>query len=348
MAVRIAVDAMGGQDGPATVVRGALLAAASDQTIVLVVVGDETQIGEALEQADTPAVSERVEIVHSPGDAGPDESPPLVPPASGGTSAEASSRTQEGAVITLAKLGACRDVAAVVCTGEVGAAVAACELKMKPLECVAQAGLAAVIPSFSGPVVLCDAGANIQAKPEHVYEYGVMAALYARRLLGIKQPRVSLLSGGEQGESDTRLLDQAGSLLQDDQAVDFVGRVAPRDLFRDRCDVVACDGFAGNIVVRLLEGLAAGVFRTISREIEDEDPQTRVQLAATLDRIRSEHEDGQYGGAPLLGVDGVAVMCRDRVNERTVHNAVVLAKRLVDEGFNQAIAERFGAQLLQD
>jgi glycerol-3-phosphate acyltransferase PlsX len=240
----------------------------------------------------------------------------------------------------MAELAASGEVDAVLSAGNTGACAAACQLKLRPLPCVTRPGIAVTIPSFHGPFVLCDVGANIQARPRHLYEYAVMATLYAERVLGIENPRVALMSIGEESTKGTELVKETHELLKKDPLMNFVGNAEGQDLFEDRCDVAICDGFVGNIVLKFVEGLAEGLFRTIAREFDDEAPGLKERFNGALERVSSRHDYSRYGGAPLLGVDGVCIICHGRSNQEAVRNAVAAATRFVNEKFTDAVTAR--------
>jgi glycerol-3-phosphate acyltransferase PlsX len=214
---------------------------------------------------------------------------------------------------------------------------------MRPLGGVARPGVAVTIPSFHGPFVLCDAGANIQPKPQHLHQYGVMSSLYAQKLLDIAQPRVALLSVGEESQKGTTLVKQTQELLRDDQTLNFVGNVEGRQLFEGVCDVALCDGFVGNLMLKFVEGVAEGFLRTIGAEVEHETASgdVRAALSSALQRVWARHDYSQYGGAPLMGVDGTCIICHGRSDDRAIRSAVRVARKFLTNGFNEAIAERF-------
>jgi glycerol-3-phosphate acyltransferase PlsX len=243
----------------------------------------------------------------------------------------------------MAKAAAAKEVDAVISAGNTGAFVAACQLKVRPLSGVNRPGIAVAIPSFHGPFVLCDAGANIQPKPQHLHQYGVMAALFAQKLLGIEEPRVALLSVGEESAKGTALVKQTQELLREDGQVNFVGNVEGRQLFEGACDVALCDGFVGNLMLKFVEGVAEGFLQTIGAEVEQEtnDPGMREALASALQRVWARHDYSQYGGAPLVGVDGICIICHGRSDERAIRSAVGVARRFLNNAFNDAVAARF-------
>lgn len=324
--VRIAVDAMGGDHAPGAVVRGAIQAL-DDVDCQLTLIGDE-----ALIQAELDSLNgsrHRVEVVHTSESIGMDESP-----------VEALRQKQDASLLRMAKLAAAGEVDVVISAGNTGACAAACQLKMKPLQGVARPGIAVTIPSFNGPFVLCDVGANVQAKPRHLYEYAVMATLYAEKVVGIDNPRVGLMSIGEESRKGTDLTKQTYELLAGDSQINFTGNVEGQDLFQNRCDVAICDGFVGNIALKFMESLAEGLFNTIARELETEQGETRDSVKAALERVWARHDYSEYGGAPLLGVDGVCIICHGRSDERAIRNAVRTGEMFQRTGFNEAIRSR--------
>ena len=331
MAIRVAVDAMGGDNAPGALVRGAVQALSDEADLELVFVGDEGRIHKELAVAGADGCKSRIRIVHASQVVGMDE-PPV----------EAVKTKKDSSLIRMAELAAAKEVDAVLSAGNTGACAAVCQLKMKPLPCVTRPGIAVTIPAFHGPFVLCDVGANIQAKPRHLYEYAIMATLYAQRVLGIKEPRVAVMSIGAESGKGTGLVKQTYDLLKADLSIHFVGNAEGRDLFENKCDVAVCDGFVGNIILKFVEGLAEGLFRTIAREFEDEDPELRGKFTTALDRVWRRHDYSRYGGAPLLGLNGVCIICHGRSNEFAVYNAVKAARRFVEQGLSQAIAARLG------
>ena len=324
--VRIAVDAMGGDHAPGAVVRGAIQAL-DDVDCQLTLIGDEALIRAELESLN--GRRERVKVVHTSESIGMDESP-----------VEALRRKQDASLMRMAKLAAAGEVDVVISAGNTGACAAACQLKMKPLQGVSRPGLAVTIPSFNGPFVLCDVGANVQAKPRHLYEYAVMATLYAEKVVGIENPRVGLMSIGEESRKGTDLIKQTYELLAGDSEINFTGNVEGEDLFQNRCDVAICDGFVGNIALKFMESLAEGLFNTIARELQSEQGETGDSVKAALDRVWAQHNYSEYGGAPLLGVDGVCIICHGRSDERAIRNAVRTGEMFRRTGFNEAIRSR--------
>jgi len=322
---------MGGDYAPRAAVRGVVNALRDSLILEVTLVGDEGQISRELETAEANAIAPRIRIVHTTEVVGMDEAP-----------VEAIKHKRDSSLAKMVELAATGEVDAVLSAGNTGACAAACQLRLRSLPCVSRPGIAVASPSFHGPFVLCDVGANIQAKARHLYEYAVMASLYAQRVLGVDNPRVAMLSIGEESGKGTGLVKEAYALLSADSVLNFVGNVEGRELFLDRCDVAVCDGFVGNIVLKFVEGLAEGLFATIEREFDDEDPQLKERFCRGLDSVRRRHDYSRYGGAPLLGINGVCVICHGRSNEVAVCNAVKAAGRFVEQKFVEAITGRLG------
>ncbi|HEY3246423.1 MAG TPA: phosphate acyltransferase PlsX [Phycisphaerae bacterium] len=329
MAVRIAVDAMGGDFAPGVIVRGAVEALADNDDFELVLVGDEGRVHAELRGLDLGPHAARVRVVHASQVIEMDESP-----------VDGLRQKKDSSIVVMAKMAAAREVDAVISAGNTGACAAACQLKMRPLPNVSRAGIAVAVPSFHGPFVLCDVGANIQAKPRHLYEYGVMASVFAEKVIGIEKPRVAVLSIGEENVKGTELVKQTHELLSADSTIHFVGNVEGKDLFNNVCDVALCDGFVGNIVLKFVEGLAEGLFRTISHEFDGEEPGVKSKIDSALQRIWARHDYSEYGGAPLLGVDGVCIICHGRSNARAIRNAVRVAGQFLRLELGKAVVER--------
>ena len=330
MPCRIAVDAMGGDHAPGAIVRGSIQALDDNAEYELFLVGDEQRICAELESVGR-SCRDRVHVVHASQSVGMDEAP-----------VDALRSKKDSSLLRMVNLAVKGQVDAVISAGNTGACAAAAQLKLRPLPCISRPGIAVTIPSFHRPFVLCDVGANIQAKPHQLYQYGIMAATFSETVLGTERPRVGLLSIGEESRKGTELVKETHELLAGDETIDFVGNVEGRDLFHDKCDVAVCDGFVGNIVLKFVEGLAEGLFATIAHEFEDEEPAAKEKFGAALKRVWARHDYSEYGGAPLLGIDGVCIICHGRSEERAIRNAVHVAATFVRHGFNRLIAERLG------
>jgi len=214
---------------------------------------------------------------------------------------------------------------------------------MRTLPGIARAGTAVTIPSFCGPFVLCDVGANIEPKHHHLYQYAIMGQLYAKHIVGLERQRVGLLSVGEENVKGTGVIKQANELLSSDPDIEFVGNIEGRDLFEGVCDVAVCDGFVGNIILKLFEGLSRGIFETVAKEIVQEDPALKAPFDAVVKKVWKKHDYTEYGGAPLLGVRGVAMLCHGSSDARAIRSTIRSARDFVTHKLNDLLADRFSA-----
>jgi glycerol-3-phosphate acyltransferase PlsX len=276
--LRIAVDVMGGDHAPDAILAGCLDAVkllSPEDTLVLI--GDETIIREGIAERGL-SKDKRIEIEPTTEVIGMAE-----PPVTG------IKTKPESSIVKMGWLGGRRSGAKhcdiIISAGNTGACVASAQMSMRRLPGVSRPGIAVTIPTFFGPMVLCDVGANPEPKPHHLHQYGHMAAVYASKVVGINDPRVGLLSiGGEEGKG-TPLVKDTTKLMKPDKTLNFVGNVEGRELFDGKCDVVITEGFTGNVVLKLAEGLAAGLFKTIIHEFMDIDPELAMKFGDVVKNI---------------------------------------------------------------
>jgi len=327
--MRIALDAMGGDHAPREIIRGAIRGlerlGADDQLVLFGLREPLEQECRALELSDP-----RVEFVYCAETIGMHDTP-----------VEALRQKRDSSIVRVAVAGAHGEVDALISAGNTGAFAAACQLKLGPVEGVSRPGIAVVMPTFYGPVLICDVGANVAPKPHHLHEYACMCTCYARELLHIAQPRVGLVSIGEEEVKGNHLVKEARMLIKQDPLLNFVGNMEGRDIFSGHCDVFICDGFVGNVVLKLTEGLAEGLFQTIIHEIEQESAELARNFQPIVDRIWRRHDFTEYGGAPLLGLNGVAIICHGRSDQRAIANAIRVAQEQVKVGLPAMIASQF-------
>jgi glycerol-3-phosphate acyltransferase PlsX len=328
--MRIALDAMGGDTAPACIVEGACAALSDHDDLQIVLVGDEAAIASELKRC-TPARS--IEVVHASQVIAMGESP-----------VDAMRQKKDSSIAVLAGVGATGQVDAVISAGNTGAFAAACQLRMRTVELVARAGIAVAIPALHGPFVLMDVGANIQPKPHHLHQYAVMADLYARHVLGMADPRVGLLSVGEENIKGTEVVKQAHELIRTDSALRFVGNIEGRDLFDGVCDVAVSDGFVGNIMLKLFEGFSRGIFETVAKEIADEKPELKGPFDEVVRAVWKRHDYTEFGGAPLLGINGVSIICHGNSDARAIRNAIRTTMTFVEANINAHLLTRLGAR----
>jgi glycerol-3-phosphate acyltransferase PlsX len=252
---------------------------------------------------------------------------------------EALRHKRDSAMVQMAVAASEGRLDAVISAGNTGAFAAACQLKIGAVDGVSRPGIAIVMPTFHGPVVICDAGANVAPKPHHLHQYARMCCCYARLILNIAQPRVGLVSIGEEAAKGSPLVKEARALIEQDTRLRFVGNVEGRDIFGGQCDIAVCDGFVGNVILKLTEGLAEGLFKTIDHEIRAESQDLAGRFDPIVERIWKRHDFAEYGGAPLLGLRKMAVICHGRSNGKAFGNAIRVAVEQVRHDLSGVIAE---------
>ncbi|MGQ9557994.1 MAG: phosphate acyltransferase PlsX [Desulfurispora sp.] len=319
----IAVDAMGGDFAPAEVVRGAVLAARQDG-LRPVLVGDEEKIGAELAGADRPLV----DVLHAPETVGMGESP-----------AVAVRRKRNSSIVRAVQLVREGRAAAVVSAGNTGAVMAAALLGLGRIRGIDRPAIASVLPTRRGRVVLLDAGANVDCSPQHLQQFALMGYLYARDVLGVADPRVGLLNIGEEEGKGNTLTQAAFSLLKD-SGLNFIGNVEGRDIFPGRADVVVCDGFVGNVVLKTSEGLAMTLLGMLKDTLGASWLSRLGSLLSlpALQDLRRRLDYAEYGGAPLLGVNGVVVIGHGSSDARAIHNALRFAAAAAQNRLPEKIA----------
>jgi phosphate acyltransferase len=316
MAIRIAVDALGGDRAPAEVVAGAL-DAASD-SIRPVLFGPSGLDGQGLELVPSEDILE----MH--------EKP-----------AEAVRAKPDSSLVRACRAVGAGEADAVFSAGNTGAMLAASLLHIRRLPGVARPGIAVILPSRRGPTVLIDSGANADARPEHLVQFAHMGAVFAEELLGVGEPVVRLLSIGEEPEKGNQLTLEAHELLAS-SGLRFGGNTEGRGLLEGEADVVVCDGFTGNVALKTLEGTIRSVIGALRREIA---ASPRGKLGGLLirpaaRRLRERLDPDTYGGAYLLGLRGLVVIAHGSSSRRAVANAIRLAARGVDHRVVERLAER--------
>jgi glycerol-3-phosphate acyltransferase PlsX len=326
--MRIALDAMGGDHAPREIVRGVVAGLqylSADDEVYLY--GQQERVEP--ECAEFGLGDPRIAVRHCPEVIAMDE-PPI----------EALRQKRNSSIMQMATAAGKGELDALISAGNTGAFAAACQLRIKSIKGVSRPGIAIVMPTFHGPVVICDVGANVAPKPHHLYEYARMCAVYARTILGISEPKIGLVSIGEEEGKGNQLVREARNLIKGDPTLHFVGNVEGRDIFAGSGNVFICDGFVGNVVLKFTEGLAEGLFKTIIHEISQESAELAEQFAPIVDRIWKRHDFAEYGGAPLLGTNRVVIICHGRSDRRAIANAIRVAAELFHADLNRVISEQ--------
>ncbi len=327
---RIALDAMGGDFAPREVIKGAILAS-REYPVDILLVGKEEVIREelaALGQKLPPALEivDAREVVEM-------EDTALAP----------LRRKRKSSVRICANLVDEGRADAFVSAGNTGATWTSARAVMGMIEGVSRPALAAIVPSTKGHTLLLDVGANVDAKPNHLREFAVMGHFYAQMVFGIEQPRVGLLSIGEEEGKGNELTRETYRVLKE-TGLNFVGNAEGRDVYNGNCDVIVCDGFIGNVVLKASEALGEFVSRTLKKEMTRSLPRKIGAMLArsAFDGLKKRMDYSEYGGAPLLGVKGGCIVCHGRSNAKAIKNAVRVACDFALNRIDSKIRERVG------
>jgi len=325
---RIALDVMGGDNAPAAILDGALVALEGKAALPaerILLVGDQERIAAHFRER---GVDPGFPVRHASQAIGMDESPALA--------LRAKRDSSIGGCVAAVRAG---DAGALVSMGNTGACVGAATLGLGTLEGVRRPGIAITIRLTGAPVTFMDMGANIVCKPEHLLQYGVMGSVFMRDLIGVPDPRIGLLNIGEEPGKGTDLLKDAHKLLSD-APLRFVGNVEGTDVFNGACDVVVTDGFTGNVVLKMMEGLSGFLMKLVYKQLVAYNAAFAPELLSELQR----HTDyAEYGGALLLGVKGTVVIGHGRSDAAAVANALRLAARALEAEVDHDIVQGVAA-----
>jgi glycerol-3-phosphate acyltransferase PlsX len=315
--MRIAVDAMGGDHAPARIVDGAL-AAARHLGIGVDLVGRSTAIREELARHEDVGALD-IEVIDAPDVVDMVESP-----------AQALRRKPRASIRVAAERVSRGEAAALVSAGHTGATVVAAHAAFGMLPGVDRPALAPSVPTREGSAVIIDAGATVECKPAYLLQFGVMGSVYVRTWMGVDRPRVGLLSIGEEETKGNELTREAHRLLKASR-LHFIGNVEARDIFSGQADVIVCDGFTGNVALKLSEGLVEMVEDLLGEELQSTfSAQVGYLLSRrAFRRFRKRVDYSEYGGAPLMGVAGLCIVCHGRSSTKAIRNAVAMASRFV-------------------
>jgi glycerol-3-phosphate acyltransferase PlsX len=327
---------MGGDKAPAAILKGCWEAAPLlDANDTVLLVGDKDVIAQGLSESGlTDEQKARYKTIATTQVVGMDD-PPV----------DAIRNKPDSSISVMCKLASKGEADVVISAGNTGACVAAAQLRMRTLPGVSRPGIAVLMPTFYGPVVLCDVGANIAPQPRHLLQYAMMSSVYSTKVNGVENPRVGLLSIGEEDAKGTQVVKEARKLLRDEPQVNFYGNVEGRDLFRGVVDVVVCDGFVGNIVLKFTEGMAEGLFKTIIAELRQLDPKLVDPFKSAMAKIHQRHDWQEYGGAPLLGIGGYCLICHGRSDARAIKNAIRVGRQLANSDINKTIVEKISKSI---
>jgi phosphate acyltransferase len=327
--MKVAVDAMGGDSAPHVVVQGAI-GAASELGIEIILVGDERAVSKELEGS--PARG-NMRIHHCTEVVRMEESP-----------LKALRQKKDASIAVAFELVKAGKVDAVVSAGNSGATLAAGVLTLGRLKGVERPAIAGILPGQKGPVVLIDVGANVDCRPAQLFQFAVMAHIFAVSCLSLRNPKIGLLNIGEEGGKGNELVRAAHELLEKSE-LNYVGNVEGRDIFRGEVQIIVCDGFVGNVALKLSEGMAEIMGEMVKRELLATWPGRAAALLGrgSFARLRRALNYEEQGGAPLLGINGVGIVCHGGSSPLAIKNAIRLAANYVNNHALEKMTEAFRA-----
>ncbi len=313
--MRIALDAMGGDSSPAAEVEGAILAAKEFNTDV-VLVGEENLLRKELGKHNTSGLpitichaSQRVEMHESP--------------------VSVLRKKKDSSIIVATNLVRDEKASAVVSAGHTGAAMAASLLILGPVKGVERPAIATILPTMEGVAIMLDVGANVDCKPKHLYQFAIMGHAYAVKMLQKENPKIGLLSIGEEDTKGNVLTRETFRYLKN-SPLNFIGNVEGKDVYRGSADVIVCDGFIGNVALKISEAVADTMGKMLAREIRKSltGKIGYLLLKKAFASFKKKVDYAEYGGAPLLGVNGVSIICHGRSSPKAIKNAIGMSVRL--------------------
>lgn len=334
--MRIALDAMGGDNGVSVNVEGAIQACQTWPDIRVILVGDEATVrGELNKHPEAAALP--IEIHHAPTVVGMHELP-----------VDACRAKPDSSIMVCAKLVSEGRAEGLVSAGNSGATMAASLFTLKRLEGISRPAIATIMPTLDGECVVLDMGANVDCKPKHLLQFAVMGEVYHQAIFKSKRPKVGLLSIGEEESKGNELTIETHELLKK-SGLNYIGNIEGRDIPMGKADVVVCDGFVGNVVLKFGEGLAAALLKIIKREIKGH-PLALVgglMLKRAFKNIKKKVDPAEYGGAPLLGVQGISIVSHGGSTAYAIKNALRVAAELIRDNINTHIATELAATMNQ-
>jgi len=324
--MKIVLDAMGGDNAPMVEVEGAVQAV-QEFGHDLVLVGDESRIKKELEKHGFS--SDKITLRHA------SEVIEMHDPA-----AISVRRKRDSSIVVGLDLIKKGQADAFVSAGNTGAVVCAATLSLRLLPGIERPGIAIVIPTLKGTSLIIDVGANINTKPMHLLQYGIMADAYSRYILGKSSPSVGLLSIGEEESKGTEFIREAHTLLSESK-LNFAGNIEGRDVYAGKVDIILCDGFVGNVILKISESVADTIMQSLKQEIKADFLATigAVLSSSAFNELKRKMDYSERGGALLLGVDGRCIICHGSSTPKAIKNAIRVAAEFVKQDVNKRIIE---------
>ena len=325
--MKIGLDAMGGDRAPEINIDGAILAA-EEYGYNIVLIGDESLIKRELSKRSYP--KDKIEIVGTTQVIGMDEPAAL-----------SVRKKRDSSIVVGASLLKDKRFDAFVSAGNTGAMVCAATLSLRLLQGVDRPGIAVIFPTLDRPCMVIDVGANIDPKPFHLLQYGIMGDAYSKHILKKENPTVGLLNIGEESSKGTDFVREAHTMLSESE-LNFIGNVEPKEVYRGKVDIVVCDGFVGNVFLKVTEGFSEAAVQLLKRELKQSSMLTKLGALLTLPafkKIKKKIDASEYGGAPLMGVDGSVIIAHGSSNAKAIKNAIRAAAESIAQKVNSYVVE---------
>jgi len=315
--MKIAVDAMGGDHGLSPAVEGALQAT-RESSVSVILVGDQLAIQAQLDKLSGKKPS--IEIFHASQVVGMHESPAL-----------AARKKRDSSIWKATELVKIKQADALVSAGNTGATMVSAFFLLGVISGVERPAIAATLPTRQGKAIMLDVGATVDCTARQLYQFGIMGHEYGKQLLAVDRPRVGLLSIGEEDTKGNEVTKEAFMLLKESH-INFIGNIEGRDVYSGNADVIVTDGFIGNVALKISEGLADAIKKMLMEEIAKSalGRLSYLFVAGPLLRLRRKTDYAEFGGAPLLGVEGISMICHGRSSSKAIKNAILQAQILAE------------------
>lgn len=331
--ITIAVDAMGGDNAPAEIIKGAVLAVGDKKDIKVVLTGDETVIRKELGEYNYD--KERIEIVHAPEVITNCEAPVL-----------AIRRKKNSSIVVACNMVKSGEADAFVSAGSTGAVLAGGQLIVSRINGVERPPLAPLIPTITGVSLLVDCGANVDARSSHLVQFAKMGSIYMENIIGIKNPRVAIVNIGAEEEKGNQLVKETFPLLKACKDINFIGSIEAREIPSGGADVIVCEAFVGNVILKLYEGLGGALVQKIKTGMMST---TRSKIGAllvkpALKETLKDFDASRYGGAPLLGLNGLVVKTHGNAKSTEVRNSILQCVTFTEQHINDKIKKNLNTE----
>lgn len=335
--MRISLDAMGGDHAPATTIDGAIEAVKESKEISVILVGNEEELGSEI--AKRRYKSKRLVIKHASQVVGMDE-PPLT----------AVRRKKDSSISVALELVKSGEADAMVSAGNSGVVMATALFKLGKLTGVDRPAIAAIMPALKGGFfLLIDAGANVDCNPINLFQFAIMGEAYMKKVFHIDGPKIGLLGIGEEDAKGNELTKESFKLLKDSN-FNFIGNIEGKEIYKGEADVVVCDGFVGNIALKISEGLAEAISKMLQNEIANSIAGKigYLFMKGVFRNFRKKTHYAEYGGAPLLGLNKPCIISHGRSSSKAIKNAIIVAAEYFNTGVSDTISREFGARISKE